>query len=238
MNRILLVAAIALSGSLLAASAHAMAALYVNAHCTPTSALHVQWTFTEDAQNPVAHPEWTGYDLLRRVEGSCTPYQRVNAAPFVRTPGQTQTFDYEEPAPATGTMFQYRVILVDANRQEIYLESYVCDCNRVAWASCPDLSAPVVEGTITTLGGGGAIPLMIQPCPGSCGTTFFIWDPAKAAALQPYAGTGQAFRFFGVPGCNSFEGCSISPDHWDPTVCDPSLPTTRSTWGRVRAIYR
>src|SRR5262249_8706017 len=191
----------------------------------------VRWTFYEDPAHPTGHPEWVGYDVLRRSLSDCGDFVRVNAEPFARTPGQTESFAYSEVPPATGTTFQYRVVLVDASRQQLAIIP-ACDlCAPNAWVSCPELSAPIAQGTLRDQGWA----LFIQPCAG-CYQSFYI-SGSRVDELRPYAVAGTVLKFYGRTTCGTVEGCALDLDHYEIAPCGPT-PVALRTWGRVKAIYR
>jgi hypothetical protein len=219
------------AGALLAGSVDA-GTLLAQAGCADGTHITVFWSFTENPAEPTGHPEWVGYDVERRPLASCGAYERLNAAPFPRTPGVSENFQYMEIAPATAAMFEYRVVPVDALRQPVAL-GFDCDfCSYVAWASCPDLSAALTQGTIEDIGWA----VLVHPCPDGCYRSFYVENP-EADALRPYAGTATVVRLFGFPFCGTVEGCGMHVDHFDLAPCAPT-PTLPSTWGRIKAGYR
>ena len=210
-------------------------ALSTSASCGGAS-ISFSWTFYEDPTHPTGHPEWVGYDVTRRSLPQCGGPVVVTAAPFARVPGITQSFTYTEWPPTPGTTFEYRVVLVDANRQPVYLDPASCDlCGSasVNWASCPEFSAPLTQGTLLDLGWA----LLVQPCADGCYQSFYF-SGARAAELRPYAGTGTVLRLFGSAVCGTVEGCAINIDHYDIASCGGPTPVHRASWGRVKAIYR
>lgn len=208
-------------------------ALSADASCGSGGIISFSWTFYEDPLNPTGHPEWVGYDVWRRSLADCGAFVRVNAAPFPRA-GTTESLTYTEVPPASGTTFQYQVRLVDANRQQLFLDAIACDCiAHDAWASCPQMSVPLTQGTLQDLGWA----LLVQPCAPGCYQSFYFDDPQLVSLLRPFAGTGTAFSFFGQAVCGTVEGCVIHVDHYETVPCGPT-PAQRATWGRVKSIYR
>jgi hypothetical protein len=208
-------------------------ALNASASCVDGSHITFTWSFYEDPFNPTGYPEWVGYDVLRRSVTGCGAFVRLNATPYPRTPGASESFSYTETPPASGTMYDYQVILVDASRQQLFPGPQTCDCvAHDGWASCPEFSAAITRGSLIDIGWA----LYIQPCPDACSQSFTISGP-QADALRPYAGTGTVLRFYGQAACGSFEGCSLNLDRFDLGTCAPT-PVRRSTWGSVKAIYR
>jgi hypothetical protein len=206
--------------------------LSASASCTDGSHISFTWTYTEDPAHPTGHPEWVGYDVLRRDQSTCGAFLRVNAATYPRS-GVTETFTYGETPPSPGTTYQYQVILVDANRQQLFLDPASCDCSaHDGWASCPDFSAPLTQGTLSDLGWA----LLVQPCPDGCSPSVYITGP-QSLPLKPYAGTSEVLRFYGQTACGSIEGCALTIDHYELAGCGPT-PVARHTWGQVKAIYR
>ena len=205
---------------------------FTDASCGDSSHVTVHWTWYEDPQRPTGHPEWLGYDVLRRSLADCGSFVRVNAEPFVRIPGANQSYAYTEAPPASHTTFKYRVIPVDANRQEVSLGASCDLCAEDGWASCPDFSAPLTQGTLLDLGWA----LVVEPCVDGCHDSFYFSDP-RASELRPYAGTDIALRFYGRAACGGVEGCSLEIDHYDLMPCG-STPTVRESWGHTKSVYR
>jgi hypothetical protein len=224
-------AAVALA--VLSAAAHAGALSTSAAAASPTQIL-VQWSWWEDPAYPTGHPEWVGYDLYRRATGTCGDWVRLNPDVIARVPGQVQDLSFLDSTPATATAYQYQVRLVDVSRVQLFLLAPACysPCSPPAFAMCPDLSAPLIEGTVTDWGWA----VLVQGCQGSCWGGFYISNPA-ADALRPYAGTGQAVRVWGPSGCGSIEGCGMGLDHFELTACI-STPARRTTWGALKSHYR
>jgi len=209
--------------------------LTASASCAGGSGITFRWDFYEDPNFPTgSHPEWFGYDVQRRAISPCSRFVRVNAQPYARTPGVTETFTYTEAPPTSGRTYEYRVVLVDANRQEIPAAQVTCECYaRNGWASCPEFSAPLTQGTLTDWGWA----LFVQPCAGSCYDSFYFEGPITDQ-LRPYAGTGVSVRLYGSGFCGSVEGCAMNVAYYDfASPCGPTV-ALRSSWGRVKAIYR
>jgi hypothetical protein len=206
--------------------------LSVNAGCAEGTHISFTWTFTEDPAHPTGHPEWVGYDVLRRDQSTCGAFVRVSAAPYPRG-GGTESYTYTETPPAPDITYQYEVILVDANRQPVVLDPASCDCSaHDGWASCPEFSAPLTQGTLLDIGWA----LLVQPCADGCSPGVYITGP-QSLPLKPYAGTGEVVRFYGQTACGSLEGCALTIDHYELAGCGPT-PAARHTWGQVKAIYR
>lgn len=220
--------------TLLAAGARGVQAQYLSAYSTcsivspPEDSLYVIWTLYEPFP-PSNHPEWVGYDVLRRALPGCNEYVRANDQIIPREVGTTHTVYWGEANPGIGTLFEYRVIPVDANRQELFFPGFCSPC--VAYQVCPPYAAPVTVGTLMDLGWA----LVVLPCPGFCYPSGNI-EGALADQLRPYAGTGTAFRFFGDLACGGIEGCGLTVDHWEFTTC--VTPTATRSWGRLKTIYR
>ncbi len=191
------------------------------------------WSYYEDPSNPTGHPEWIGYDVLRRSQADCGPFVRVNATPYPRNPGVNESFSFTETPAANATTYHYQVILVDAGRNQLFLGPQACDCSsHWGWASCPEFSAPIAHGTLTDLGWA----VLIQPCPDECSSSFYI-SGAKYPALKPYAVSGEMLNFYGQAACGSIEGCALDLDHYEVAACAPTA-SRHTTWGAVKAIYR
>lgn len=194
--------------------------------------LYVIWT-TSEPPGPDPYPAWVGYDVLRRAagQGECewANFVRVNDTIIPREVGQTHTRSFGERAPSTATLYEYRVLPVDANRQPAYPCCGFCaPCN--VFVSSPASSAPIAVGVIEDWGWA----LYVNPCPGTCPGGYFEQGPVDE--LRPYAGTGTAFRLFGTIGCGTTEGCALNVDRWEITSC--VTPTVPRTWGALKTIYR
>lgn len=227
---VFLVLALCVAGARLTAAG----SLTDSATATDSSAVTFTWTYVEDPANPVIRPEWVGWDVVRRTIADCSAFVRVNATPYPRTPGATETFTFSEPAPVRHALIEYRVVPVDAARQPVQLYAYECDgCALPGYVTCPDLSAPLAVGKVTDLGWA----VMVMPCAGTCYTSFYVPNPT-ADALRPYLGTASAVRLFGTPACGTLEGCTLTLDHFDVTTCDAIVPARASTWGSIKTRYR
>jgi hypothetical protein len=150
----------------------------------------------------------------------------VNAQPF---PRQASNDYFEVPPP--GKMYEYRVVFVDASRQQVTIPDCF-DCQRFGYATFPAFSAPMVEGTLQDLGWA----FYITNCPNTCFGPFYISGPVMDS-LRPYVGTGQALRFWGTAGCGTLEGCSLQVESFELAACGPT-PARRSSWGQVKTLYR
>jgi len=100
-------------------------------------------------------------------------------------------------------------------------------------ASCPQYTAPITQGTLDDWGWA----LHVEPCAGSCYDGFYFSGPI-ADELRPYAGLGVSVRLYGTGFCGTVEGCALQPVGYDfQNPCGPTA-VLRSSWGRVKAIYR
>jgi hypothetical protein len=196
----------------------------------------VQWSWYETPGSPVDYPQWVGYDVLRRIAGTCDSYVRLNDQSFPRIVGQSHSGSYTEVAPAMHTTFEYRVVPVDASHQPVIMSSVDCEppCIHYASASCPDLSGPTAIGTVSQNLGW---TVTITPCGGTCWYSFYVTGQSAIDALVPYAGTGQVFAFYGGFGCGGIEGCGLAVTRFDPADCGPT-PAQSSSWGRLKTLYR
>src|SRR5262245_5210286 len=208
--------------------------LGVSATCTDEANFTLRWTWYE-SDPPANVPPWVGYDVLRRSLTDCGPFVRVNDTPFPRTVGATHTNTFVEAAPSEETTFQYQVIYVDANRQPLSFgfPDREPGYYEVAWVSCPNLSAPVTEGTLNDLGWA----LEVVPCPRTCYESFYFDDPDMVAELRPLAGTGRSVRLFGQPYCGTVEGCGIDVASYEVSDCI-TTPIRSATWGQLKLLYR
>src|SRR5437867_2535350 len=143
----------------------------------------------------------------------------------------SQSYTYVDVPPAQETTYEYRVILVDANRQQLDPGGLCGICASEAWVSCPENSAPLTHGTLYDEGWA----LFVIPCAGSCYPSLYF--PPRVD-LRRYAGTDTTVRFYGRASCGSVEGCVMLIDHYEITPCDVSTPTRSSSWGHLKVIYR
>lgn len=225
---------LAIAALLLIASGTARAQLpttFAYAVCSADS-FYVIWT-TYDP-DPYGYPNWMGFDIMRRAVPGCGEYEMLNAdvipRAFVTT---TQYFGGVTPYP--GKEYEYIVRPVDADHQLVAIPGFCLGLSCNAYATCAPTTTPAVIGTVVDWGWAVAI----NPCPGSCYPGVYLENSAGGDALRPYAGTSTTVRLFGVVGCGSVEGCSISQlDHWDLGPCDGITPTSSHTWGQVKIRYR
>ena len=234
LRTVLLVPAVA-AGALLATGAANAGYLYTSAQCAGSS-ISVRWTLYGD---PGGYPNFVGYDLYRRAQPECGLPVRLNAEILPRIPGQTHTVTFVDSTAATATMYRYDVALVDANHHGIIWQEFCDPCFSFAWESCPQFSAPLVQGTLES-----ALPLWLSlwPCPGvDCYTHFYIerpWPPE----LEQYVGTGTAVRIYGPWSCANTEGCFIfGVVNFDVRPCGITAveePEAPGTWGAIKAAYR
>lgn len=179
----------------------------------------------------LGHPEWAGFDVLRRVMPGCDDYVRMNDQIVPRQHESNYLLRLGEPA--SGKAVEYRVVPVDVNRQQLFLCCGFCSpCN--AFASCPPpFTSPITVGTLEELAPGF---VYVVPCPGACYPSAYF-DSHVPEGLAPYVGTATAVRVFGLVGCGGVEGCAItSVERWELTAC--VTPVATKSWGQVKAIYR
>lgn len=209
------------------------------AHCSD-SGIVIHFTYVEDPLAPTGHPEWTQFALRRGSSFEPLPtclggYGQGTLAYIPRT-GTTQSYTYVHvPESWNATdYFDFSVAPLTAQYQEIY--GLFGGYDR---SGCPLETAPAVMGTLEDLGWA----LRTVPCPAyGCGGLALIKEP-WASQLRPYAGTGQAFLFYGEVNCGtSWEGgvaCNISIHHVEPIDCPaPPVPTRRGSWGQLKTMYR
>lgn len=202
--------------------------------CGDGNVVSFHWDYAEWVGHPTEHPEWVGYDVLRRSLNGCSQFVRVNADPFPRVVGESHGHTYTEVAPAAGTTYEYRVILVDAYRKEVFLGPGECECLAgIGWASCPSFSAPLTQGTLEDWGWA----LFVTPCPGTCYRSYYFEGPITEE-LRPFAGTTTAFRFYGSGYCGTLEGCAMGVARYEMAGCDAITAAPRTTWGRLKILYR
>ena len=192
-----------------------------------TDSSYVVWSVFDPNQD---HPEWVGFDVLRRVLPSCNNFVRMNSEIIPRLPGPGYTIGFGEPAISRA--IEYRVVPVDANRQEVPLgPGYCSPCN--AFANCPLYSAPITAGNLVELAAGF---VFVIPCPGTCYPGAYF-EGGVPPGLAPYVGTSTTLSLFGDISCGGVEGCAINTvDHWQVTSC--VTPVATRTWGQIKVIYR
>jgi hypothetical protein len=216
---------------------HAAGDLNATANANTSNQIVIEWSWYEyDPGVPVGRPDWVGYDLYRRDPAVCSPWVRLSEDIIPRVPGVSHGGTIVDTPPATLTTWEYKLIMVDAARNEIILvwpEGCEPPCAPHAWESIPKLAGPVTVGTID-LDLGWAV--VITPCLASCWYSFTVSEP-QASLLRPYLGTGEAFRFFGDEFFGTFEGSPLYLDHFEPAGCGPT-PTTRPSWGSLKTLYR
>jgi hypothetical protein len=227
--RVILTSAASLLLVLGATAAQAQYTLSAYSTCAPPDSMYVIWTTYDPSGSPGGNPEWVGYDVMRRALPGCGAYTRANAEIIPRVPGMTHTSYFGEVPPETGRMYEYRVIAVDASRQQLFFPGFCSPCD--TYQACPPLSAPVAVGTLVD----EQLWLRVIPCPGSCYPAPYF-DGALADELRPYAGTTTAFQFFGSVACGGIEGCAMQVDNYNVASCVTSSAT--SSWGRLKTIYR
>src|SRR6185436_729884 len=110
-----------LLGALPAGAQHTLSAYSTFA---PDDSVYVIGTLYDPTNNPYSHPEWVGYDVLRRGVATCEDFVRVNDAIIPRLAGQTHERYWGEVIPSTGVVYEYRVIAVDADHQQIFLPGF------------------------------------------------------------------------------------------------------------------
>jgi hypothetical protein len=201
---------------------------------SPTQVL-VQWTFTETPGYPAGRPEWVGYDVWRRSVADCGDWVLLNPDVIPRVVGLTHSGSFLDTPPVTSATWRYDVRTVDASRVRVPMGLPDCEppCPPPAYAACPDLSAPMVVGSVT---GDMGWAVMLSPCPSGCWGTFYVPEPA-ATALRVYFNTGQTLVVFGTPYCGTVEGCGLALDRFQPGACG-ATPVRRTSWGRLKSVYR
>ena len=204
------------------------------ATCTGVQQITLAWDWWEDLSNPVARPDWVGYDVVRRPSLSCGPWIRLNASIFPRTAGASHSRTYADNSPAAFQTYEYKAIPVDANRDPVIMLYPECEppCSPPAWASCPSASAPLTVGRLDDFGWA----IFVMPCANTCYWTFFFSGPVvDQMRSQGLIGTTQ--ELYGTGVCCGVEGAFMQVDHWAPTTCGET-PAKRTSWGRVKTIYR
>jgi len=211
--------------------------LNAHAQCTGPGQVSITWEFYEFEWAIAGHPEWVGYDFMRRSIADCGVWTRLNAAIVPRVFGQTHGGTFVDASAGSAVAWEYRVVPVDASRQPVILLSPHCEppCVPFSWASCPQASAPLLVGTAITHGGSGGM-IFLQGCANSCYGNFYIYGELEEA-IRPYANTGTVLRFFGTAGCGSVEGCAMDVTAFEPSNC-VITPARRATWGSVKQQYR
>lgn len=215
--------------------AGAVGSMFLYASCADGVSVNVSLGWSEVPNYPpTERPEWVGFDVRRRTVANCGAWVRVNAEPFPRTPGKSETYNLVDVAPVTGTLLEYQVLAVDAERNEVPLGPE-CDfwCSPSAWVSCPDQSAPLTHGTIDDDMGWA---LLIVPCASTCYGGFY-YDGPLVEELRPYVRTGVEIRFFGGGYCGTVEGCGMNIERYELAPCNP-VPTRPQSWARLKGSYR
>ncbi len=195
----------------------------------------VSWSWYEDPLYPTGDPEWTGYDVYRQGLSDCGEWARVNALPFPRTMGASESFSLTDTPPA-GQACLYEVRLVRDDRTPAPLPAGLAwDLSwQRGYAACPETSVPIVRGQLSDELGW---TLIVRPCDGTCYPQVYVMDYEGLLALQPYV--GQTVQIYGTVSCGSIEGCSLDwMDHFDVTPCLSPTPAGRTSWGRLKSLYR
>ena len=189
------------------------------------------WNVYVYPESSLDHPEWVGYDVYRRETASCGPYVRLNEQPYPRRAGTHSYTIRDTPPSPEQSPYDYYVATVDAGRTPIYIPESEYWSHTVV--TCSNLTGPVAVGTIEDTGGS----LYAYPCEGSCWPSGYVH--ALSDDLLPYAGTGTVLRLFGrVAGALcAFEGCGLAVTRFELASCGVT-PAVRTSWGRVKLIYR
>ena len=206
--------------------------LTANASNPDASTIMVSWTFSEDPDHPSGHPEWVGFDIVRRPAESCEGDVRLNEQPFPRTLNESTSGSFTDPSPAQHKLFRYDVIPVDANRNPVDLGGDCRACSGSAWASSPASSAPVI-GTLTDIGW----TLTVTPCQSTCYPALYI-EQCCSDQLRSLADGVTPVALYGATVCGSVEGCAITVDQFLVSTCSPPLETRARTWGGLKQLYR
>jgi hypothetical protein len=209
----------------------------MNSWSTSEDGVHitVRWQFYEYDGHPVAHPEWVGYDLLRRPVVGCGAWVRINPDAFPRIVGVTHDHTFVDTPPELGTAYEYQVVMVDADRHPVFLDVFACDfCVRESWACAPNFSAPLAEGRLFEE---GPAFLRVISCQGSCFPEPYLLAD-DLSPLRAHVGTETTLRFYGEVRCGSVEGCSMGLHHYEVAPCDGVVATQAMGWGRLKLIYR
>jgi hypothetical protein len=208
--------------------------LYESNPDATTIALH--WSWYEDSSAPVDHPEWVGFDLLRRSVSACETFSRVNAETFPRVPGQSFDGGYVDSPPLQTTLYEYQLVPVDADHHAVTFsgpECVGCYWTERTWASAPRHSAPVTRGVFTEDHGWA---LSLTPCPSTCFPS--VYADQGLDELRPYAQSQTPVSLYGDVACGTVEGCVVLIDHFEAQVCDAAVAARRSSWGKLKLLYR
>jgi hypothetical protein len=148
--------------------------------------------------------------------------------------GETHTTVHTDPLPASNVTYEYLVVMVDAQRQDVGYPDVFNDDN--GFASCPAQSAPIATGTIDYDLGWA---VQFSSCDDSPCTLFGYIEGPMAEELRPFTGTGTPLRLYGDVHCGTVEGCSIAVDRWEFGECGTTgVPPRLATLGRIKAAYR
>ncbi len=207
------------------------------ASCTGPQEITFAWNWHEYPAYPSGHPEWVGWDVLRRPIDTCGPFERINAVSFPRPYGESHSHSLVDTPPVTGETYEYQAIPVDADRNRVWGFVYPeCDspCAPPTWASCPEASAPLTIGEVQDW----QWALFVQPCAGSCYPGFHLPPGAVEQELRAQGRIGTGVKLYGLAGGWGVEGPSVDPTGWEPGGCDDITPIGRTTWGALKTIYR
>lgn len=207
------------------------------ASCSGPGQVAIAWQFYEFDGGPAGHPEWVGYDFMRRSIADCGDWTRLNADIVPRVFGQTHSGTFIDASAGSAVAWEYRVVPVDAARQPVILLSPHCEppCVPFAWASCPQASAALFVGKAVTFGGPGGM-VFLERCAATCYGGFYVTGPLEEA-IRAHANTGTVLRIFGTAVCGSVEGCSLEASAFEVSNCSIT-PAQRATWGSVKQQYR
>lgn len=208
-------------------------ALSAYAEATGAQEITVSWSWWENPAHVVTRPEWVGYDVLRRVAGTCG-YERVNTEIIPRTVGESHSRTFVDVPPSTHLTFEYRTVPVDASHAPVPMPFPDCEspCVPSGWASCPPASAPITVGILHDMGWA----LYVFPCVDACYSSFYFSGP-MADELRTLGMVGSVVKLYGTGMWGTLEGPSLQPTAWEPGECGPT-PNRATSWGRVKTIYR
>jgi hypothetical protein len=176
------------------------------------------------------HPEWTGVDVYRREPAGCGAWQRINDTPYARAYNQSFQYTLVDHPPAQRTLYEYEWRAVDADRNPAAVPFYNIDGMPNAWATSPALSAPTIRAVVSD---GGWCVNVWNAEPGNCYISGYAYHTAELDAVLD--GT-TVVDLYGTWYCGSIEGCFL--DVKRVVVVNGTVATQRTSWGRLKALYR
>ena len=174
--------------------------------------------------DPAVH----GIDIYSSITADCSEPVRMTDEPILRgIPGRYEINLVDEDALAPATEYNYRLQVVDSDRNDID-GSVAFDYFREsaeAWFGGDPL---IGTGTIVS----GPYGWAFEPCESSCSSYIFLEADSPAAV---YGNTGVEVVVYGVRYCG-IEGCFLAVSSVTPASCGPVPNITRS-WSSLKGKY-